>query len=336
MSKLIGRYDNGNYEVRIHTCGTKERETHDKDDTEFVSDFPESIDLHISNKCSNTCEFCYSNCEPDGKEADLVNLPKFFDTLRPFTELAVNMNSDIPEGFEQFLTVMKQKQIIVNMTVNQKQFMSDYFRVSLDRWVSEELIRGIGISLDCATPEFIELVKKYPNAVIHAIVGVTSRQSWNRLANNDLKVLILGYKQVGRGKTFYDEGHYIFKKGGVLKSITEETPVTAKASEVIASYSDWLKEELMSLMPSFKVMSFDNLALGQLDVRSKLSEEQWNQFYMGDDGCHTMYIDLVKGEYASDSLTDERNSPLLDSIDEMFAVIKKQAKDRRSRNEENT
>ena len=71
----------------------------------------------------------------------------------------------------------------------------------------------------------------------------------------------------------------------------------------------------------FKVLSFDNLAIKQLDVKSLLTEEEWNKFYMGDDGTHTMYIDLVKNKYAQSSTSEERFD-LLENINEMFLDIR--------------
>ncbi len=46
---------------------------------------------------------------------------------------------------------------------------------------------------------------------------------------------------------------------------------------------------------------------------------------MGDDGNYTFYIDLVKGEFAKNSVSDERY-PLLDNIDDMFKRIQNEKK----------
>ena len=76
------------------------------------------------------------------------------------------------------------------------------------------------------------------------------------------------------------------------------------------------------MLSCFDIVSFDNLALEQLNVKRLLSSEEWNNFYMGDDGKFTFYIDLVKGEFAKNSLSQER-FPIEDkSIDEMFNIIK--------------
>ena len=72
------------------------------------------------------------------------------------------------------------------------------------------------------------------------------------------------------------------------------------------------------------MVSFDNLAIEQLDVKRLLSDEEWNEFYMGDDSVFTFYLDLVDGKFAGNSLApeDERYD-ILDNIDKMFERIRK-------------
>ena len=74
----------------------------------------------------------------------------------------------------------------------------------------------------------------------------------------------------------------------------------------------------------FNVVSFDNLAIEQLDVKRLLSDEEWNEFYMGDDSVFTFYLDLVDSKFAGNSLApeDERYD-ILDNIDKMFERIRK-------------
>lgn len=82
-----------------------------------------------------------------------------------------------------------------------------------------------------------------------------------------------------------------------------------------------LYDYLSQMLKEFKVVSFDNLAIEQLDVKRLLSQEEWNSFYMGDDGKYTMYIDLVKKQFASCSVAIERFD-LLDDIKPMFDKIR--------------
>ena len=74
------------------------------------------------------------------------------------------------------------------------------------------------------------------------------------------------------------------------------------------------------MLNPFKVVSFDNLAITQLDVKRLMSQEEWDEFYMGDDGTMTFYIDMVEGTFGKNSLATDR-FPIMDSIDEMFQKI---------------
>lgn len=290
-----GIYKNGNSIVKINlTNGTKIRET--KDD-EFNLEFPESLDLNIGNRCDGGCQFCYINASPNGIDAELLNVP-FIDTLHPYTECAINGNSIDHPQLIPFLEKLKSKKVFANITVNQIHFERKEDIIA--DLVARDLIKGIGISLRNPTPEFIEKVKKYPNAVIHTIVGILSPEDIEMLMHHDLKLLILGYKDLGRG-------------------------VDYKANHL----ADWLKnknhlyEVLPNIIGNFKLISFDNLAIEQLDVRRILTDEQWDEFYMGDEGTASMFVDLVTGKFGVSSLChDDEMSPILDNIRDMFRRVK--------------
>lgn len=285
-------YINGNYKVIINTKnGTKERIT---DEDEFIPSFAECNDVKITDKCDGGCPFCYEGCTPNGKHGDILNY-KFLDTLHPYTELAINGNDMSHPDLIPFLEKLKEKKVIANMTVNQIHFErhQDMIRDLVDKG----LIYGLGISLNNPTEKFIELVKTYPNAVIHVINGILSPSDVGMLADNDLKILILGYKQLRRGVDWYDKDH-----------------------ENIIVRQNWLKENLEDMLNHFKVISFDNLAIEQLEVKRLMSDEEWDEFYMGDDGFFTFYLDLVEGTFGRNSLATDRH-PIMDSIDDMFQKI---------------
>ena len=289
--KLLGVYKNGNYTVKVLSDGTKIRET---EEDNFIPAFAENCDVKITDKCDGGCPFCYEGCTPNGKHGDILN-PKFLDTLHPYTELAINGNDMSHPDLIPFLEKLKEKKVIANMTVNQIHFerYQDMIRDLVDRG----LIYGLGISLKEPTEEFISLVKQYPNAVIHVINGILSPSDVELLADNDLKMLILGYKHLRRGEDWYAVDH-----------------------ENIVVKQMWLKDNLAEMLNHFKVVSFDNLAITQLDVKRLTSQEEWDEFYMGDDGTMTFYIDMVEGTFGKNSLATDR-FPIMDSIDEMFQKI---------------
>jgi len=293
--KVIGSYKNGNYRVTIFSDGTKVREN--KLDF-FIADFPESFDLKLTNSCDMGCEFCHENSVKDGKHGDIMNL-EFINKLHPYTELAIGGGNPLAHpDLIPFLRKCKNLKLIPSMTVNQIHFQAD---IDLIReLVSEKLIYGIGISVMSVTDKFIAQLKEFPNAVLHVIAGLIDTQSLQKLANNNLKILILGYKVFRRGADLY-----------------------TKHSDDIESKIISLKDKLPEMLEEnwFDVVSFDNLALKQLSVKDLLSEEDWNEFFLGADGFATMFVDCVEENFARSSTSAERYA-LTDDIRDMFQVIR--------------
>lgn len=197
---------------------------------------------------------------------------------------------------------MHSRKVIVNVTVNQNHFMRKDIRKFLREAISDGLIKGVGISLTNPTQkDFIDMVKQYSNTVIHVIAGITPWEDIQYLMGRGLKLLILGYKKTGRGKKYYD--------GLFIPIITQ---------------MKYLEGGLDGVINGFKVVSFDNLAIEQLHIKDRLNDKEWENFYGGDDGTVTFFIDLVKGVFARNSLSQITYPIGGKSIDEMFEIIKKE------------
>jgi len=54
------------------------------------------------------------------------------------------------------------------------------------------------------------------------------------------------------------------------------------------------------------VVSFDNLAISQLDLKAQVSDDVWSELFQGEDSTHTFYIDAVKQEVAGTSTSAKR------------------------------
>ena len=294
---ILGKYKNGNYIVHIYDDGTKIRETNDD---EFIPSFAENCDVKITDKCDGGCPFCYEGCTPNGRHGDILNY-KFLDTLHPYTELAINGNDLSHPDLESFMCKMKKKKIILNMTVNQIHFERHF--ETIKQWIANGWIYGLGVSLKEPTDEFIEKITQFPNAVIHVINGVVSVHDLARLAGNNLKVLILGYKHLRRGESYYEQN---------------DESVNALQEDL----NKYLFPEIIN-NGWFKVVSFDNLAIKQLHVQENLPEEQWEEFYMGSDSEFTFYIDMVDGTFGKNSLAPENERfTIMDNIGDMFEKIR--------------
>ena len=292
--KVIGRYINGNYKVTIFDDGTKIREN---DLDNLTPAFAENCDVCLTKKCSQNCSFCYEGCTPEGKHADIMN-QEWIHTLHPYTELAINGNDmDHPQLIE-FLETLREQKVIANITVNQNQFMAN--KTFLHALVNAGLIHGVGVSLNVPTLEFIKAVGEFPTAVVHTIAGILTEADIKALSNYNLKVLILGYKNLGRGVTYKQSFP------GIIKTNME-----------------WLKNNLKDYIGNFNVVSFDNLAIEQLDVRSMVDEDKWDEFFMGDDGGYTFYLDCVNETFSKNSVAPENERYyLMSNVDDMFQFIR--------------
>lgn len=300
----IVRYQNGNYTVTIDTRnGTKIREN---DLDFFEAAFPESMDIKITNRCNMNCPMCHEDSKCDGAHGDIMS-ESFIDRLHPYTELALGGGNVLEHpDLIPFLEKCKRLHLIPNMTVNQAHFMENLDLIT--ELVNYKLIYGLGISLTNPTEEFISAAKKFPNAVIHVINGIHPIGQLERLKDHNLKILILGYKEFRRGKQLYEDDNW--------KIIIE-----GNKDLLYAYLPEVIKEQW------FDVVSFDNLAIKQLNPQRLMSRKKWDEMYMGDDGLDgemtsaSMYVDMVKREFARNSCAIERY-PLMDNIEDMFNFLR--------------
>ncbi len=176
----------------------------------------------------------------------------------------------------EFLIWCQMMGFIANMTVNQAHLKK--FMPTIETLLEEKLIMGLGISIngnDWASVKYLKTLSD--NIVYHVIAGVHKINILSKLEElGNCKVLILGYKTFGRGL------FYFYENTGVLN--------------IMRKWREYIRQYLGSF-----VISFDNLALEQLNIKSLMTPKFWETFYMGDDFTFTMYIDAVNEEYAPTS-----------------------------------
>lgn len=293
---ILGAYKNGNYDVVIFNDGTKIRAS---DDEKFIPSRIESLDCKITNNCNMGCQFCHEKSTPDGEHGDLNN--PIIDTFEPYTEIAIGGGNPLahPE-LDSFLIHLKELKCFPNMTINQVHFIEDFERLKQMR--DKKMFYGLGVSVFNPDEDLAKKLSEFPNAVVHTIAGITTLQMLKKMKKLGIKkILMLGYKNFGRGIQYYNKS---------IKQNIEE-----------------LKENMHDIKNWFEVLSFDNLAIEQLEIQNIMDKKEWERFYMGDDGCYTMYLDLVKKQYAQSSTSNERFD-LLPTINDMFLDIRNKKMER--------
>lgn len=276
MKRLLTKYRNGNYNVMLFEDGTKIRYN---DEDKLIPEFVESLDMKISNYCPFLCPECHEQSTPEGEYGKILNHP-FLNELHKGIEVALGGGAvTYHPDLIPFLEDLKKRQIFANITINQQEWEQTKIQYLIDN----KLIYGLGVSFNSFDDEIWNEILEYPNTVVHLIAGFHDKSVFEYFANKGAKILILGFKTWGRG-----EDYFYKNKDKIKENIFE------------------LKDFLPTLFTKCKVVSFDNLALSQLDVQKIVSEEKWKESYMGNDGEYTMYVDLVKNECAISSTSAER------------------------------
>ena len=288
-------YRNGDYVVAISPeDGTKIRQwTCDNP----MAAFAENVDVKITERCSVGCPFCYEDCRPDGRHADLDSFG-FIDHLHPYTEMAINGNDLDHPQLESFLARLAAQKVICNITVSPQQFMDNFIAISDYR--SAGLIHGVGVSFRKFDQDFIDRFLSMRSGVMHVINGIVTPDDIVKLSGYGISLLVLGFKETGRGERF----------AGINRESVERNSLALRGMSP-------------GMIEQFRCICFDNLALEQLRIRDVVSDDEWDRLYMGDDGDFTFYIDLVNGKFARNSIAARRFDIKDRSIDEMFGIIKR-------------
>lgn len=270
---MIITNQNGNAAISIDlSTGTKIRRVSGE---KYSPDYPETIDLKITNYCDAGCGFCHESSTVKGKHADLEELKTQLQNLPSYTELAIGGGNPLshPELIP-FLRWCRDRNFIANITVNHKHV--PYLTEEI-----KQLVYGIGISVSSNPTEF-QLVNAN-NVVYHVIAGIHDPNSVLEFFQNQ-RILVLGYKQYGLGIKYFSQ----------------------QVEDCIHKWKHQLPQYLKK--HNYQTISFDNLALEQLKVKRLVSAETWQTLYMGDDFTASMYIDAVKKEFSPTSRSNNRIS----------------------------
>lgn len=299
MLEVLNSRSNGNAKITLYNDGTREIYW---PTGELDLEYPLSIDLNISNRCDNNCQFCYQNCSKGGKQADLLNLD-YLKELPSGTEIAINIQRPLNYDLEEFLKNMKDIGIIINCTINQNHLEDMYIKSNLIQWQRSGLIYGIGVSAT-SIESLVKDCEGLNNINIHMINGIHSIEDVLKVSQN-FKVLILGYKMVGRGP--------------VAK--LEDPTIEKNIHEMNLRVKDLIKKVHYEI-------AFDNLALEQINIRDYVSTEQWDESYQGDDGSISFYINAVNRTYALNSLvSQDKMKPIGNkTLKQIFKEMKENAK----------
>lgn len=292
---ILQKYRNGNADVTITKDGTRTIEF----EGTLKLNFPLNIDIRVSTACSfglnpstgkAFCSFCHESATTDGKECDYNELKEKLQGLPKGVELAIGGNKITSELME-FCMWASSNGYVVNLTVNQGHILK--YQHQLDDLINGGHIKGLGISYRSELEDNVpERFKRYEHTVLHVIAGIDKFEDvFNNVSYK--KILVLGEKDFG------------FNAGKVdLKCI---------------SHKEWYWW-IHKMFDRFEVVSFDNLALQQLNIRRFFTPDNWEVFNQGE---HSFYIDAVNKIFAPSSRSHRKESWDAYTVESYFKKLEK-------------
>lgn len=301
------RYLNGNYLVSISGSFNQNRKYEAlRFDEDLNADFPDSIDLKITNKCSHGCKFCHESSNINGKSFDLEKTKKILDTLpnNPI-EIAIG-GGNVLECYDDLLELIKfcsDKNFSTRITLNVLDILNSENTEKIKKIMEIDHDASLGVSIQSL--DQIELLirsmKKtyvYANTIVlHMILGIFPIEELKSLLELPTdyraigrRILILGYKQFGRGKNMSINEDVINQWKNTISNYIYSTRARSNKTNLLST--------------NYKVIGFDNLAIEQLSLKDMLLKPEWENIYLGTDFSHSMYIDAVEETFAPTSRTN--------------------------------
>lgn len=288
---IIAQYKNGNADVTITSDGTREIEYEDT----LQLEYPLNIDIRTSTRCSfglnpkngkAFCSFCHESATTNGSECDYEELKNKLLDLPIGIELAIGGNI-ITEELIDFCEWSTKQGYIVNLTVNQGHIAT--YQLQLDELIDNGYIKGLGISYrrSLEKDNVPERFKRYEHTVLHVIAGI---DDINDILNytSYRKVLVLGEKDFGLN--------------------------SGKVNLASREHKEWFWW-IHKMFGAFDVVSFDNLALKQLNIKRFFTDDNWEVFNQNE---HSFFLNAVAKTIHPSSRSNESISWDEISIKEYF------------------
>ena len=245
--------------IKNSFCG-KIRFATTKDD--IVPEYPELIDLKITNACDHGCPMCYMNATKSGSHADISFLKTMIanagdpaNTKYHRIEFSIGGgNILLYPNIEDLFRYIKKLGHIINVTIN----VNDCQKVIEDENINsifKKYVDGIGVSV--FSVEDLDVLQSFQSSindenkhfnydrkyvVAHMIPEYLgsdlTKKMCNRLNDIYIPILYLGYKPIGRGK---DQKYNVFTEDDLL-TIFKDIHCISVDTTFANRYFWWIKD----------------------------------------------------------------------------------------------
>lgn len=232
MKNFIDKIKNGNYYVLYGDMFHRKEKIRLQVDSipDMIPEYPELVDMKITDMCEHNCPFCYMGSTKKGKHALIEDIYDIIQKFKIKTEFALGGgNVLLHPKFDNIVRVISAQGHIANITIR----YDDVNTINNNETIKNAIkkyVSGIGISVqkvsdvDMAADFITDMMSLDKHVSLHIIpemIGVNEsvailnkmkdinnafRQSikdeslLSSLGVNECKVLFLGLKQTGRAK----------------------------------------------------------------------------------------------------------------------------------------
>ena len=293
---------------------------------EIVPEYPELIDLKITNACEHGCPMCYMSATKNGKHADvsfLISMISNAGTPRNSNYHRIEFsigggNILLYPNLEELFHYIKEKGHIINVTINAK----DCKKVIEDKNINSIFMRYVdGIGVSVFSVEDADILVDFKNIinngkerwdtnhkyiVAHLIPEYLGVELTNKISDIIkgvwMPVLYLGYKTTGRGKT---QKYQEFTKEDLL-SIFKDSRCVSIDTTFANRYFWWIKD-------NFSYAKTMTLNEGEFSMYiDGVSQQAYKSSYNLDKPYNMKFVPYY----------ERKNNPMY-NIKEAFAAIRK-------------
>jgi MoaA/NifB/PqqE/SkfB family radical SAM enzyme len=223
LDNITDKIKNGNYYILYGNMFHKKEKLRLQVDSipDMIPEYPELVDMKITNTCEHNCPFCYMNSVPEGEHAKKEDIYRILRMFKIKTEFALGGgNVLLHPDFTNIVKHIHYKDHIVNITIRYDDTKTIENNKNIKRAI-KKYVNGIGIAVQKAKDvdvasdfikEMLDLGKHVSLHIIPEMIGSDeSVDIMNKMTEindtlfdsgieNKCKVLLLGLKPSGRAK----------------------------------------------------------------------------------------------------------------------------------------
>lgn len=268
MKNITDKVKNGNYYILYGDMFYRKEKLRLQVDSipDMIPEFPELVDMKLTDACEHNCPFCYMASTPNGKHAKLDDVCEIVNSFKNKTEFALGGgNVLLHPKFNEIVKFIQNNGHIVNITIRYDDVETIKKNKSLKDAI-KKYVSGIGISVqkskDVDTAEgfiseMLELGKHISLHIIPEMLGIkksteildsmnnindflkANKKQNNVVGTNKCKVLFLGMKSTGRAKNLKHK----FLTDSELNVLKEKSRYQFNVdTSFINTYYEWFKK----------------------------------------------------------------------------------------------